>query len=687
MKKFCVNLLVSLAFATTLDVSGQHWQYVNPKPTNNPLQAMTFADASTGFACGLNGTIVKTTDGGATWTSKYSGTPYHLFAISFANSMTGLAVGMNGAILKTTDGGETWLEKSSGGLASIFTGVSFPVADTAYVSSYYDNGLLRSTDAGESWSVIALPTNPIELKFVSGKKGYFISGGTLVRTLDAGVTWNDLFYFPGNVYSLTYVDPLQAYACGDNSLIYKTDNGGAYWSTVYIGQSGQNFNCIFFPDPDHGYSLGEYLFGLKTTNGGANWDTITPGFYLANRLWMNSYTTGLFFKTDNGYGPPWLSRTTDGFSTSHNLITGHFNNVKAITSPSPSTCYAVGDSGVFMKSLDFGQTWNQYLIGTSVFYPLNAMSFINQDIGWVAGYHGTIAKTVNGGQTWFEQSSGTTFSLNAICFYDDLHGCAVGEAGICLKTNDGGLHWNTLNLGTNLNLNCINFVNSSVGYIAGNAGNILKSVDGGLTWSHMNSGITTDMKSLYFINENIGFTCGNGIYKTVDGGQSWNRVYDFYYYFNSIFFRDAMTGYACGAAGTIFMTVDGGETWLQQISGTGVDLSAIFINSSNYAYAAGLFGTIIRTMDNNVGIPQTTQNDNPQLIVYPNPAHNMVTIKLPVDDKEALGLKIFDMRGRNVREIVLKGTGSVDISGIQPGIYIIEAKRKNIIYRSRLLVM
>ena len=227
-----------------------------------------------------------------------------------------------------------------------------------------------------------------------------------------------------------------------------------------------------------------------------------------------------------------------------------------------------------------------------------------------------------------------------------------------MKTIDGGLHWNTFSLGTNLNLNCIGFVNSSVGYIAGNAGNFFKSVDGGLTWSQVNSGITTDIKSLYFINENTGFTCGNGIYKTVDGGQSWNRIYDPYYNFNSIFFRDAMTGYACGAAGTILITVDGGDTWMQQISGTGVDLSAICINSSNYAYA-GPF----------------------------NSAHNMVTIKLPVYVTEALSLKIYDMKGRNIREIVLKGTGSVDISGIQPGIYIIEAKRKNIIYRSRLLVM
>jgi photosystem II stability/assembly factor-like uncharacterized protein len=61
--------------------------------------------ATTLFACGSNGIVLKTTTGGATWTSLNTATTSNLLAIDFVSNTTGLAVGEDGVILYTVTAG------------------------------------------------------------------------------------------------------------------------------------------------------------------------------------------------------------------------------------------------------------------------------------------------------------------------------------------------------------------------------------------------------------------------------------------------------------------------------------------------------------------------------------------------------------------------------------------------------
>lgn len=107
MKK--ISILLSLLFFSGLAYSQCTWQ--NPFPTGNKLQSVCFTDINTGYSAGQNGTILKTTDGGASWTSLSSGTGCDLTSIVFPDASTGYAAGGNlypypiGTILKTTDAG------------------------------------------------------------------------------------------------------------------------------------------------------------------------------------------------------------------------------------------------------------------------------------------------------------------------------------------------------------------------------------------------------------------------------------------------------------------------------------------------------------------------------------------------------------------------------------------------------
>ena len=88
--------------------------------------------SSTGTAVGNDGTILRTTDGGANWTIKSSGTGTTLQAVSFTDANTGTVVGFPGIILHTTDGGDTWTNQISG-TSTQLSGVSFTDANTGTV--------------------------------------------------------------------------------------------------------------------------------------------------------------------------------------------------------------------------------------------------------------------------------------------------------------------------------------------------------------------------------------------------------------------------------------------------------------------------------------------------------------------------------------------------------------------------
>jgi photosystem II stability/assembly factor-like uncharacterized protein len=99
-------LAIILIFSFISSVFGQ-WSPVDSGTTSN-LNGAILLDSGTGFVVGDTGTILKSTDAGATWTPLTSGTSTTLHGIYFLDPNEGVAVGDNGTILRTTDGGAAW---------------------------------------------------------------------------------------------------------------------------------------------------------------------------------------------------------------------------------------------------------------------------------------------------------------------------------------------------------------------------------------------------------------------------------------------------------------------------------------------------------------------------------------------------------------------------------------------------
>jgi len=190
---------------------------------------------------------------------------------------------------------------------------------------------------------------------------------------------------------------------------------------------------------------------------------------------------------------------------------------------------------------------------------MNGISCSSTSTCTAAGNAGTILRTVNGGQTWLPQTSGTTNALNGISCTSATACVAVGAAGTARVTTDG-TSWNAGATGTTNALNGVSCTSSCVA--VGATGTALTSANGGSSWSAGTSGVTVALNAVSCPSA----TC-------------------------------YAAGAATGGAAVVLKSADGGSTWSPQTSGTANALSGIACASDSYCVADGTFGTIITTSD------------------------------------------------------------------------------------------
>jgi hypothetical protein len=76
-----------------------------PVPTTQDLTGVAFVDRSHGWVVGAAGTIVHTTNGGTGWSAQVSGTNTDLRGVAFLDAKCGWVVGASGAVLETLSAG------------------------------------------------------------------------------------------------------------------------------------------------------------------------------------------------------------------------------------------------------------------------------------------------------------------------------------------------------------------------------------------------------------------------------------------------------------------------------------------------------------------------------------------------------------------------------------------------------
>lgn len=224
-----------------------------------------------------------------------AGTDATLFGVAFTDPLHGHVVGDAGTVLATTDGGATWFKQAApaqepDGTLDTLKSVSFPDASHGYLATAHN--LLVTSDGGETWSVLPAPTDLFPngawslgaLAFSDPQRGVATGAGTLLWTADGGATWSrvqDTRY--GLLMSVSAPDALHMQATGwsgpvENGIYFVTlgtADGGATWQTHSANLGADvdtvNWDGVSFTDPMHGHVVGDGGRIVATSDGGQTW--------------------------------------------------------------------------------------------------------------------------------------------------------------------------------------------------------------------------------------------------------------------------------------------------------------------------------------------------------------------------------------------------------------------------------
>jgi photosystem II stability/assembly factor-like uncharacterized protein len=285
------------------------------------------------WACGAEGTILFTSNGGATWARQESGTTNDLYGIVFYEITGGpvVAVGAGGTILRTTNQGATWTPLASGTTETLRCASDFGMLIVG------DHGtILQGNNLGTIWTPVNSGTTA-NLFAVSGSfSTYAVGEGGTILAYHLSLGW-----FPrksGTTADLFGTPMFGAadYIAGDGGLILRSSNGGASWTPQAVGTPAA-LRAIEFSlnSSTHLYAVGDMGVIVKTTDHGTTWGFQQSGtaenlhgvfFYLNDDKGWAVGENGTILRTNDGGGPTVLGVSPESAASASELRIASYPN-------------------------------------------------------------------------------------------------------------------------------------------------------------------------------------------------------------------------------------------------------------------------------------------------------------------------------------------------------------------------
>jgi photosystem II stability/assembly factor-like uncharacterized protein len=578
-------------------VTNSAWFWGNPSPQGEPLLDIRFS-GDVGYAVGDFGTVLRTANGGLTWTGEPSGTSANLDQVQ-APAPDTVIVGGGCVLRRSEDGGQNfarlpWTASDTSCPAGIAQ-IQFPTADDGYLLLTNGN-VLRTTDGGQAWSRVATPSSttpaaamvfPISTPSV----GIAASDG-IFRTTNGGTSWTNVDPNAFDVTAVSTTGPGDFLAVSQFSdQAYVSNNDGQTWTGVassgIFGKvtqvvCGTATDCLLTTDAPG-------LF--QTTDGGARFTDVTPASLSPTSAgWPNA--TDPVVVTNQGI--PAVSNDSGAmFTAVGEQLPAHFADLRVT---SPAVASLSGPDGSLALTNDGGRSW--VTLETPSSNPIADTSFLNATTGFVLDSAGAVLRTDDAGGSWqtltdipggssllalnandvvlcgrsgieLSRDGGQTFSVtlggNAINRLDAAGSAVVGSgpSRIEISTN-GGAGWRRLALprgfSSSESVRQVDFTDSRTGYLLGSGGRLFATSTGGRRWTELLALGRASIQSVAFTSTNDGWAAEGGadgtpgvVLRTDDGGLSWRpqRITD-----DTIAELGAsgQEGYALDDAGNLFAT-------------------------------------------------------------------------------------------------------------------------------------
>ncbi|PKL86295.1 MAG: hypothetical protein CVV22_03825 [Ignavibacteriae bacterium HGW-Ignavibacteriae-1] len=334
MNKIYTITIVLIFILGSATSQAQRWEKIENLPNgykdNYWLDIFYLAPQNThGWACGFNGMVVRTTDGGQTWRGSTVPNAYHLEHIHFPTTQIGYTSGPDG-LFKSKDGGQSWEEITPDLISTDYWGCYFMDANFGLViggGCSRNQKYWRTTDGGSNWTLFendVIHSGLTDLiMYDKAGLGFAVSSGLLWKTTDGGFTWDSLartgsyiwheeITHIGTSFLLPYagincsgggpdggmrfttnagstwnnfqsMQPMfgafllgesEGWACGNNSSVYYTSNAGVTWALLNCGIEGGDFDDMWFNSKDEGWLVGSGIYRLRPARNDLTKDSI-----------------------------------------------------------------------------------------------------------------------------------------------------------------------------------------------------------------------------------------------------------------------------------------------------------------------------------------------------------------------------------------------------------------------------
>jgi photosystem II stability/assembly factor-like uncharacterized protein len=264
---------------------------------------VVFPDRQNGWAVGILGAIIHTTDGGKTWERQNSGTGKHLFSVSFPDKNNGWVAGDVMTLIHTSDGGKTWepqtvqqsTDENVFASEVIFNGVYFLDAQEGWLVGEFGS-VYHTTDGGRNWQIRTIEAlqpkvdedewelpklTLFDVRFFDRQRGFILGvDGTMLKTDDGGREWKKVDSAAVNsLFSIAAIGDT-CWAVGDRGVyIVSTDGGNTWTNNEHAIHTKGWLTSVAFVNDNVGWVVGKSGAVFKTIDGGKTFEWLSGVSY------------------------------------------------------------------------------------------------------------------------------------------------------------------------------------------------------------------------------------------------------------------------------------------------------------------------------------------------------------------------------------------------------------------------
>jgi len=300
--------------------NGDNWTAVNSGLGN--MYIYGFGAYGTMIFAGSGNGIYKSTNYGSNWTTVNSGFPSPYTGSRSFGFVSGSVVfaGTDAiGVLKSTDGGNSWSKSSNGINCTAVKSIDVSPNGTVFVG--FTGGVYSTSNGGANF----IPadsgiTNTMNNVIKVHPNGYIFAGtfplsntplSGIYRSTNNGVSWtvamSGFTYQYNNVLDLAFNSTGHIYAA-TNDNVYKSTNLGNNWVKFSNGVTNSQVYSIAVNQLDNVFA-GTYGSGIfRTRDNGLNWMQINNGLTATQIMSLAINANGEIFAGANGQG---VYRSTD----------------------------------------------------------------------------------------------------------------------------------------------------------------------------------------------------------------------------------------------------------------------------------------------------------------------------------------------------------------------------------------